>query len=411
MKQKSHEIGQHGNKCKVFKPHVELFLELICPFELLLIERSTLTFHSRLQTYCKLHISYFALPFHPSKCTTSNSIRNAIRLTNIEVKNNKMLIKMPLFIFVILIQFLKVVESVESEIDTILINRDEANSFIDKEHTRNLLTKRQLKNSKLTHVNRRYLKTRCNAGSWFEENWWPTSDKCYHCGKGRYQDKNGHYDTRCKDCPTGQWQNQNGQHGCKHCPTGQYQNSNVQAVCKHCPTGKYQNQNVQAGCKHCPTGQYQNQNAQAGCKHCPTGQYQNQNVQDGCKGCPTGQYQNQNNIKTGCKHCPGGQYQNQNVQAGCKHCPTGQYQNQNNIKTGCKHCLGGQYQNQNAQAGCKHCPTGQYQNQNVQVQGGCKGCPTGQYQDQNFKTNCKDCTGGTLLLILQFQASVFNVTS
>ena len=55
----------------------------------------------------------------------------------------------------------------------------------------------------------------CNRG----ESYRGVTSSCGHCGHGRYQDKEGHYDEQCKSCPTGQYQNQNSQHGCKHCPT------------------------------------------------------------------------------------------------------------------------------------------------------------------------------------------------
>ena len=197
-------------------------------------------------------------------------------------------------ICVILTQLLlfKVVESTESSnsmdggtpkdnllplsVNSVLLNRDEANSFLNNERTRKLLTKRQLltlslfKDSKLAHVDRRFLAT-CGPGRWFEWEFW--NDECHSCGHGRYQDKNGHQDSSCKACPTGQYMNLNSGTSCGHCPTGQYQNSNVQTGCKHCPGGQYQNYNAQLGCKHCPSGQYQNQNLQTGCKHCSAGKF------------------------------------------------------------------------------------------------------------------------------------------
>ena len=110
-------------------------------------------------------------------------------------------------ICVILTQLLllKVVDSTESSnsmdggtpkdnllplsVNSVLLNRDEANSFLNNERTRKLLTKRQLKDSKLTHeVNRRYLKTTCNSGYRFEQHWY--GDECYQCLRGTYQDEN-----------------------------------------------------------------------------------------------------------------------------------------------------------------------------------------------------------------------------
>ena len=117
---------------------------------------------------------------------------------------------MSFFIFVVLIQFLKVVESVESsnsmdgnmpqksllpqtrDVNSVLLNRDEANSFLNNERTQKLLTKRQLKDSKLIHIDRRILKS-CGTGQLWVDKWF---DECHSCGHGRYQDKNRHQDIK-----------------------------------------------------------------------------------------------------------------------------------------------------------------------------------------------------------------------
>ena len=373
-------------------------------------------------------------------------------------------------ICVILIQLLllKVVDSTESSnsmdgdtpkdnllplsVNSVLLNRDEANSFLNKERTRLLLTKRQLKDSKLTHVNRRFLKTRCNAGQWFEEEYW--SDKCNSCGHGRYQDKDGHYDSSCKACPTGTYMPLNSGTSCGHCTAGQYQNQNAQAGCKHCPVGQYQNQNVQAGCKHCPTGQYQNQNVQYGCEHCPVGQYQNENAnyvfhdtknwqasEHECvavnvwtvscpdRDCATNWMDNADNIlfhfnpRGGSHdHTPNKIVMNTRSSGSWKsdsHSlvnPPGPLQAKiTATRIGFEVRIGGSlvytynhilpwntftHIQSDADAsvqkacyvGCKSCSVGQYQDQNKQT--GCKHCPGGQYHNQNLQTGCKHCSSG-----------------
>ena len=254
-------------------------------------------------------------------------------------------------IYVLLVQVLliKVVESVESsnsmdggdnislqgslrDVNSVLLNRDQANRFLNVEDTRLLLTKRQHKGSK--YANRRlgllgkivcFEKKTCGAGkNWKSDSRCLYRDECTSCTTGRYQNQNSHY-SKCKSCATTCGKgtkfsacSKTADRTCPSCGTGQYQNSNSHSStsCKSCTSGKHQDQNAQAGCKSCSAGKYQNSNSQSACKSCPGGKYQNQNAQSACKSCPGGQYQN-SNAQSACKSCPGGQYQNSNAQSSC----------------------------------------------------------------------------------------------
>ena len=270
--------------------------------------------------------------------------------------------------------------SLPLDVNTVLLNRDEANTFLNKERTRKLLTKRQLKDSKLIHIDRRILKS-CGTGQWWEDGmFW---DECHKCGAGRYQDKNRHQDTSCKACPVGYYTWHTSDWECYKCPAGFQQPKTAQtslSSCWSCPSGTRSNEGSQ-WCYGCNQGtQFVAKNT--GCRGCSAGQYQpSWNIPSAsCKPCGVGKRSSKTEQSFSCVDCQRGKIQLSSGKDFCSECENGKKY----ISAGvaCVNCVPGRFSERATQSivrVCINCEVGYYSDQPATYPFSCTSCNPGRY--------------------------------
>ena len=280
--------------------------------------------------------------------------------------------------------------SLPLDVNTVLLNRDEANTFLNKERTRKLLTKRQLKDSKLIHIDRRILWS-CGTGQrWVDKVW----DECHNCGAGRYQDQNEHWASSCKGCQPGRVSS-SGSSGCLDCSPGTYQNPEKDG-CYSCDPGQYSSSGS-SGCSDCMSGTFTAYYGSSGCTDCPQGTYQKPGEHDVCHYCEAGQYQPYP-AKQSCLECETGKRTGgwsigyrYPAKASCDFCPQGWSFTSYNEE--CERCTAGKYQPSNdvPSASCQDCPVGK---RSSEQSSSCDDCQLGRIQPLEGKESCSDCEKG-----------------